>query len=289
MSTTSGLTREAVITEVRRVLGDYPAVCAALLFGSWAEGSARSGSDVDVALLTGEGLSSADAFALSGAVAERLERALGSKIDVVLLTQASTSVARRALGGILLVERNPVVRALWAATILSRYHAERRWFQALEPAAIKRLMGEEAGMESLDREVILRRLLRLDRLRTRLERGAGASRERYLADEDLQAQVERRLQLAAQIAIDLANYLITHRRLEIPDEEENVFVVLGRAGILEPSLAERLKGLVRFRNILVHDYLTVDPGLVSDNLAARLDDFQASARQLTAHLERKSS
>jgi len=282
------LTLDAITTEIRHVVADHIGISAAFLFGSWADGSARAGSDVDIALLPAECLSPEEALALSLTVGEEFERMLGVKVDVVMLPHAPVSVAVRALRGILVIERDPAQRARWAVSVLSRYHAERRWFRALEPAAIKRLMGEEAGMESLDREVILRRLLRLDRLRTRLERDAGASRERYLADEDLQAQVERRLQLAAQIAIDLANYLITHRRLEIPDEEENVFVVLGRVGIIEPSLAERLKGLVRFRNILVHDYLTVDPGLVYDNLAARLDDFQAFARQLTAHLERQS-
>lgn len=199
---------------------------------------------MDIALLPDARLSSAEAFALSVEVGGKLERALGSKIDVVLLSRASIGVAARALRGILVLDRDPVVRAVWAASVLSRYHAERRRFRTLEPAAIRRLKGEETGMESLDREVILRRLLRLDRLKTRLERDARVARARYLGDEDLQAQVERRLQLAAQIAIDLANYLITHRSLEIPDEEDNVFVVLGRAGIIEPLLAERLKGLV---------------------------------------------
>jgi len=74
----------------------------------------------------------------------------------------------------------------------------------------------------------------------------------YLDDEDLQAAVERRLQLAAQEYIDIANYLISRLRLEIPDDESNLFLVLSRSGIIPCKLGEKLKGLIRFRNILVH-------------------------------------
>lgn len=222
-----------MLAETRRLLAEHPAVSAAFVFGSWAPEGARAGRDVDVALLPDGRLSHAAAFSLALEVGERLEHALGGKVDVVLLPHAAPGVAFRALRGILVVDRDPVARAAWT-------------------------------------------------------QDARASRSRYLGDEDLQAQVERRLQLAAQIAIDLANYFIARRGLEIPDVEEHVFVILGRAGIIDAALAQRQKGLVRFRNILVHDYLSVDPGLVYEHLSQRIEDFGAFARQVAAYVEREA-
>jgi len=63
-------------------------------------------------------------------------------------------------------------------------------------------------LEYRDKKVIAKRLGRLERELHALERFSSIPLERYLGDEDLQAIVERRLQVLTQIAIDIANYLI---------------------------------------------------------------------------------
>lgn len=102
--------------------------------------------------------------------------------------------------------------------------------------------------------------------------------EEYLADENIQALVERRLQLAIQVCLDIANYLIAYLRLQAPEELPNVFDILGREGIVPKDLAARMVGMVRFRNILVHDYLVIDPRRVHRHLTESLDDFDHFAR-----------
>ena len=139
-------------------------------------------------------------------------------------------------------------------------------------------------MGPLDKEIIYRRLNRLEGILSILEKNAQVSREEYLKNEDLQAAVERRLQLGAQICIDVANYLLARLRLELPDEEENVFLSLAKAGIIGSELAEKMKGLVRFRNILVHEYLGVDPELVYRNLKQNLGDFRGFIAAITGYI-----
>ena len=94
--------------------------------------------------------------------------------------------------------------------------------------------------------------------------------------------VERRLQLSIQVCIDIANYLIAHLGLKVPDEQENVFAVLGQEGIISPDLAQRMVGMVRFRNILVHDYLEIDSSIVHSHLTQRLADFDQFSREIIA-------
>ncbi|MEO0071247.1 MAG: DUF86 domain-containing protein [candidate division WOR-3 bacterium] len=105
-----------------------------------------------------------------------------------------------------------------------------------------------------------------------------------MKDEDLQAAVERRLQLAPQICIDITNYLLARLRLELPEEEENLFLNLAKAKIISWELAEKMKGLVRFRNILVHEYLGVDPELVHKDLKENLIDFRRFIAEITGYI-----
>ena len=106
------------------------------------------------------------------------------------------------------------------------------------------------------------------------------SLEEYLADENMQMIVERRLQLSIQACIDIANYLIARLGLRPPDTQENVFTVLGVEGIISQDLAQRMVGAVRFRNILVHDYLDIDSRLVHNLLRQSLSDFDQFCREI---------
>lgn len=139
-------------------------------------------------------------------------------------------------------------------------------------------------MNSIDKEIIYRRLIRLERILLILENKAQMTLDAYLKNDDLQAAVERRLQLAAQICIDVANYLLARLRLELPEEEENLFLTLAKSKIIDPELAEKMKGLVRFRNILVHEYLGVNPELVHHNLQQNLEDFRGFIVAITSYV-----
>lgn len=139
-------------------------------------------------------------------------------------------------------------------------------------------------MSPLDKEIIYRRLNRLEKILITLEKNSAVPLKEYLKDEDLQAAVERRLQLAPQICIDITNYLLARLRLELPEEEENLFLNLAKAKIISWELAEKMKGLVRFRNILVHEYLGVDPELVHKDLKENLIDFRRFIAEITGYI-----
>ena len=129
------------------------------------------------------------------------------------------------------------------------------------------------------------RLAKLEELVSKLRKSSQVALEDYLENDDLQAAVERRLQLAAQICIDIANHLISRLRLRIPDDETNLFVILAGSGVISKDLGERMKGLIRFRNILVHNYLEVDPEIVYNNLRRNISDFTEFAEQIGRFVE----
>lgn len=124
-----------------------------------------------------------------------------------------------------------------------------------------------AEIETYVRE--LRELARLDELATDLKE---------------QRFVLHTLQLAAQAAIGAASHVVSDERLGEPTTQRALFVLLARAGWLEPDLAERLGRMAGFRNVVVHEYAGVDLELVRDVVDHRLDDLLAFVDVLRSRL-----
>ena len=94
--------------------------------------------------------------------------------------------------------------------------------------------------------------------------------------------VEHTLQLALQAALDAASHIVSDERLGEPSTNRELFDRLERAGWIEAPLADVLRNMAGFRNILVHGYDAVDLEIVRDVVEHRLDDllrFADSVRQ----------
>lgn len=91
---------------LRQVLANDEEVLAAYLFGSFARGTARTSSDVDVGILYARrpGARLLERFRLEGT----LEQAIGRQVQVIVLNDAPPDLVHRVLrDGRLLVNREP--------------------------------------------------------------------------------------------------------------------------------------------------------------------------------------
>jgi uncharacterized protein YutE (UPF0331/DUF86 family) len=127
----------------------------------------------------------------------------------------------------------------------------------------------------VDREVLDRRLARVEELLTRLRQLAGVAREEYLREAGLQAQAERWLQLCAESVLDLAAHVIADSGLRTPTTYRESFQILREAGVLEEALAKQMERWAGLRNVLVHLYLDVDQDILFDILQDDLGQVQA--------------
>jgi uncharacterized protein YutE (UPF0331/DUF86 family) len=134
----------------------------------------------------------------------------------------------------------------------------------------------------VDTTAIEMRLRKLDSYLRTLRQMQAVPLDEYLRDDNIQTIVERKLQLSIQSCMDIASYLIGQLGFTAPDEPHNVFVVLGQEEVISPGLAGRMAGMVRFRNILVHDYLDIDSTIVHSNLTEELEDFDQFSQEIIA-------
>lgn len=78
---------------------------------------------------------------------------------------------------------------------------------------------------------------------------------------------------ACESAIDLANLLVRERRAGLPQSNRESFGLLARAGLISPVLCERLQKMVGFRNVAVHRYRELTPGILEQVIDRSLDDL----------------
>jgi len=105
-----------------------------------------------------------------------------------------------------------------------------------------------------------------------------------LKDEIKRGAIERYLQLAAEVVLDVAGQLIAEFRFRTPEEYKESILILGEEGVLPKKFAKDFSGIAGFRNILVHDYLKIDYRQVVDKLNNRLGDFEKFAKAVAKYL-----
>lgn len=125
----------------------------------------------------------------------------------------------------------------------------------------------------VDRDLILRKLADLAQYVSQASEYRDVTVEQYRREWKTQRIVDRTLQLAIEVCVDIANHVIADRALRVPTTYAEAFEVLGEAGLLKAPLRDAMVRIARFRNILVHEYAEIDPAIVVRILREHLEDF----------------
>ena len=99
--------------------------------------------------------------------------------------------------------------------------------------------------------------------------------ERVADDVRERRFLEHTLQIAIQAALDVASHVVSSERLGEPKTNHELFTLLERRNWIATELGTELRKMAGFRNVLVHGYIDVDAGIVSDVVLHRLGDLEA--------------
>lgn len=117
-------------------------------------------------------------------------------------------------------------------------------------------------------------------------RKAARSFQVYVDNVMLRRAVERGLQVAVEICLDIGRRLIALEGFRYAKDNQDVFCILADEGVVPADLLETLLEMARFRNLIVHDYAEIDNARVYGILKKHLDDFDAYARAIANYLSR---
>ena len=59
-------------------------------------------------------------------------------------------------------------------------------------------------------------------------------------------------------------YIISTRKLGIPQTKKEAFDLLKNANLISDELCKKMKGMVGFRNIAIHEYKQIDEEILQD-------------------------
>ncbi|WP_461204950.1 type VII toxin-antitoxin system HepT family RNase toxin [Clostridium sp. DL1XJH146] len=124
------------------------------------------------------------------------------------------------------------------------------------------------------REVVLVRLDKLKEYMKTIEEISLSSKEEYIKNPLLYGSCERFLHLAIECILDIGNHIITDQGYRKPDNNRDIFEVLNENSVINNDLKENLCNMASFRNILVHDYLNLNRGMVYNIIKNNMDDIR---------------
>jgi len=129
-------------------------------------------------------------------------------------------------------------------------------------------------------DVVMQKLASIDRCVRAIHDYVAGDLERLREPIVLDAVVLN-LQRACEQAIDAACREVSRRGLGIPSDSADAFTLLERERLLSAAVAERMRRMVGFRNVAVHEYRRLDPAIVRTVVEHRLGDFQSLCRELS--------
>jgi uncharacterized protein YutE (UPF0331/DUF86 family) len=135
-------------------------------------------------------------------------------------------------------------------------------------------------MMGLEFSGIERRLDELSERLARLRALAERPQAEFRGDPLLRDLVERNFEVAIQCCLDIAHRVISLTGAQRPRDYYESVLRLGELGVVSAALAQTLAPAAGFRNILAHEYLSVDWDLVYERLLDLdpLEDFGNSVR-----------
>lgn len=145
----------------------------------------------------------------------------------------------------------------------------------------------DGSTSSIDRALILSKLDRLRQYLKYLKELQKSSLEDFIKDFKLSGATERYLQLAIENVIDIGNEIISSLQLRRPERYRDIPYILSESNIISKTFAETIASMIGFRNLLVHDYASINLNLVYEFLQTRLSDFETFMKYVVKWLEGK--
>jgi uncharacterized protein YutE (UPF0331/DUF86 family) len=123
-------------------------------------------------------------------------------------------------------------------------------------------------------DVILNKAASIERCLQRIQDEYAGNERNLVANQTKQDAIVLNLQRACETAIDLAMYLVSQRKLGVPQDSRDAFSLLHTAGILPKDLAARMQRMVGFRNVAIHEYTRLNLEIVQAIITKQLGDFR---------------
>jgi len=122
-------------------------------------------------------------------------------------------------------------------------------------------------------DVLLNKIAIIERSLKRINEEFIGSEQELETNFTKQDSITLNLLRACEASIDSAMHVVRVQKLGIPQSSRHAFELLEQAGLLEQKTAKKMKAMVGFRNIAVHDDQKLNLEIMEMIITHHLSDF----------------
>jgi uncharacterized protein YutE (UPF0331/DUF86 family) len=137
-------------------------------------------------------------------------------------------------------------------------------------------------------DVLLNKVAIIERSLNRINEEFVGSEEELKTNFTKQDSITLNLLRACESSIDAAMHIVRVKKLGVPQSIRHAFELLEQAGLIELAATEKMKAMVGFRNIAVHDYQKLSIDIMEMIIAHHLSDFTEYTKVLLNIASKKS-
>ncbi len=108
--------------------------------------------------------------------------------------------------------------------------------------------------------------------------------EEYKNDFKIKAICERYFEKIVEAIVDLSFLFIKYKNFKIPEEDKKAFDILFEESIIPEKLVIKLKDAKGMRNIIAHEYGSIDDSLVFEAISEQLIE---DVKEFISEIKRK--
>ena len=108
--------------------------------------------------------------------------------------------------------------------------------------------------------------------------------ENYTKQDSIILNIQR----LAEAAIDIAMHIVAELDLGVPQNSREAFQFLAAENLIEEEMAEKLKAMVGFRNIAVHEYQKLNLKIVEAVIEKEIKEVKNFSRKMIKKMDEKS-
>ena len=129
-------------------------------------------------------------------------------------------------------------------------------------------------------DVLLNKISSIEHCLNRIAEEYEGKENQFQTNFTVQDSILLNLQRACEASIDLANFLIRKNKLGSPQNSPESFDILARAGIIDAILSDKMKRMVGFRNVAIHEYHTMIMNIVESAIQNNLGCFRLFTKNI---------
>jgi len=124
---------------------------------------------------------------------------------------------------------------------------------------------------TFDKNLIKENLIELNNIYGELLKYKDIEEEEFINNLSIRWTLERGLLAGINIILDIGNHILASQYKIYPNTYEDILKEIFGKGIISQEVYSKIKGMGSFRNILVHEYIKIDPKKVYKNYKSFLE------------------